>query len=400
MLIDPKRCVLLLSLLTLGNCAWFGGDDAETVEPRELERVNAEIDIEKRWDHNIGGGAESGAVNIVPGLAGNRVFIASPDGNVLALDADSGKVRWKIQVQGLYSTKERKAMFPDDMDVITGGVGVGGDLAVVAVVGGELIALNQSDGSVAWRAKTSSEVLASPAVDEELVFVQSVDGKVLAYDALDGARQWSYSTSVPRLTVRGTSTPVLFETIVIVGFANGRVVGLDRRQGLPVMDERIAISQGKSDLERLVDVDGRMVIRGGRLFAVSYQGNAVAIDLNETRASWKRPASSLVGLGEGFGNIYLTAHDSHVTALDMDDGDEVWDTDALLHRDVTAPITISSYIVVGDFEGYLHFIAQSDGRFVGRVKAGGKGIISPPVVDGRRVYVMDKGSRLYAYEIR
>lgn len=400
MLFNPKPALLMLLVLALGGCSWFGGDDEETVEPRKLESFEAELKLNKLWDKSTGKGAQDKAVGIVPAISGSRIYVASPRGTVSALDAGSGDVRWEMQVQDLYSKEERRAMFPDGMDVITGGVGVGGDLAVVGIVGGEIVALNRSDGSVAWRASTTSEVLAPPAVDQDLVIAQSVDGKVAAYDALDGSREWLYTTSVPRLTLRGTATPLLLEDLVITGFANGRVIGLDRQQGLPVIDERIAVAQGKSDLERLVDVDGRMVMRQGRLFAASYQGNVVAIDLSEGRAGWKRPISSLAGLGEGFGNIYVAHTNGRITALNMENSEEVWGTDALMHRDITAPVSISSYIVVGDFDGYIHLLAQSDGRFVGRTKAGSGGIISPPVVEGRRIYVMDKKGRLSAYEIR
>lgn len=400
MLVNPKPALLMLSLLVLGGCSWFGGDDEEVVEPKKLESFESEVELDKLWDRKIGGGAQDTALGTVPAISGSRIFVASPRGTVFALDTSSGDVRWEVDVEDLYSSEERKAMFPDGMDVITGGVGVGGDLAVVGIVGGEIVALNRSDGSVAWRADVTSEVLAPPAVDRDLVVAQSVDGKVAAYDALDGTRQWLYTTSVPRLTLRGTATPLLLDELVIAGFANGRVIALDRRQGLPVIDERIAIAQGKSDLERLVDVDGRMVMRQGRLFAASYQGNVTSINLGEGRAGWRRPASSLTGLGEGFGNIYVAHADGRITALNMENSEEVWENDGLMHRDITAPVSISSYIVVGDFDGYIHLIAQSDGRFVGRAKAGNSGIISPPVVEGRRIYVLTKKGRLLAYELR
>ncbi|MBD3649267.1 MAG: outer membrane protein assembly factor BamB, partial [Pseudomonadales bacterium] len=345
---------------------------------------------------------EDRAVRLVPAISGSRIFAVSPDGNVMALNISTGKPVWEVEVQDLFSDEEQAAIFPEDIDAITGGVGIGGDLVVVAVVGGKLVALNQSDGSLAWQSDVTSEVLAPPAVDRDLVVSQSIDGKVAAYDALDGTRQWLYSTSVPSLTLRGTATPILLSDLVIAGFANGRIVALNRGQGLPVMDERIAIAQGKSDLERLIDIDGKMVVtlNGAQLFVASYQGNLAAVDLKERRVRWMKEASTVAGLGQGFGNIYISSADSRVAALDMENSRESWENEALLYRDITAPVAISSYIVVGDFEGYIHFIAQSDGRFTGRRRVDGDGVTSPPVVEGSRVYILANSGRLYSYEIR
>lgn len=395
-----KRAVLLLSVLFLSSCAWFGGDDDEATEPKKLTDIDEEIEVRRLWRTRIGGGTEDTAVSLRPAVSGSRIFAAAPDGKVAALGLGDGDAIWEVEVQDFYTDAEKAGTFPEDMDAITGGVGVGPELVVVAIVGGELLALNKSDGSLAWRTNVSSEVLAPPQLDANMVVSHSIDGKISAYDALTGERQWLYSTSVPSLTLRGTSTPILTQDLVIAGFANGRVIALDRRQGLPVVDERIAVAQGKSDLERLVDIDGRMVIAGSRLYVASYQGNIAAIDLGERQIRWMRKASSTAGLGEGFGNVYISYADSRVAAIDAADSQDIWETDALLYRAVTAPVAISSYVVVGDFEGYLHFIAQADGRFVGRQHVDGDGIMSAPVVEGGRVYVMGNSGRLSAYEIR
>ena len=394
-----RRAGSILLLALLGGCSWFGGDKAEVVKPAELKSISAEVALDSVWSRRVGGKANDRASALVPALSGGRIFAASADGNVMALEP-GGRVIWEVNVRDFYSSEERSNAFAKKLDAITGGVGAGGDLVVVATSAGEIVGVNQSDGTLAWRAKTTSEVLAPPAVDRDLVVAQSIDGKVAAFDALDGERRWIYSTSVPALTLRGTATPILGGEIVVAGFANGRVIAMDRNRGLAGIDQRIAISQGKSDLERLVDVDGRMEIAAPVLYAVSYQGTITALDLNAGRPRWQKECSSTAGLASGFGNIYVAQSDGQVVAFDEGDGDEVWVNDALMHRELSTPATISSYLAVGDLEGYIHLIAQSDGRFVGREKVDGDAIRSRPVVDGARLYLMTTGGELLAFELR
>jgi outer membrane protein assembly factor BamB len=388
-------------LLIVSGCSWFGGDDeVEEIKPTKLSAISEEVKVKSIWNLKLGKGAEDKAIKLVPAVFASRVFAASADGKVLAIQADNGRKIWEQKVKSFYSKEETRNAFVKDADVITGGVGVGSDLVVVGTAAGELVALNQSDGSLAWRTRTSSEVLAPPQIDGDLVVAHSIDGKVAGFSALDGERRWIYSTSVPSLTLRGTSTPILTNEYVIAGFANGRFALLDRERGIAGADERIAMATGRSDLERLVDIDGNMVVTGNKLFVVSFQGRLAAIDMSTGRLDWSREASSVVGLGQGFGNIYLAHADGILGAIDMQTGRDVWEIDALKHRDITAPISTGSYIAVGDFDGYLHIIAQSDGRFVGRRRVDGDGILSPVVADGNRLFVMGNSGRLSTFEIQ
>ena len=391
-----------LVALLLSGCSWFGGDDddVEEIVPTKLVKFENEIEIKPIWDSKLGKGAEDRAIKLVPAVAASRVFASSADGNVVALQANNGRKIWTVQVKDAYSKEEIRNAFGDGSDIITGGVGIGRDIIVVGTSAGEIVALNQSDGSLAWRARTSSEVLAPPQIDRDLVVAHTIDGKIAGFNTLDGERKWLYSTSIPSLTLRGTSTPIITDEFVIAGFANGRFALVERERGLAGADQRVAAPTGRSDLERLVDIDGNMVVSGNVLFIVTFQGRLAAVDLSTGRLVWSQEASSVVGLGEGFGNIYIAYTNSIIAAKDMADGRDVWEIDALMHRDVTAPVTTGSYIVVGDFDGYLHIIAQSDGRFVGRRRVDGDGIQSPVVVDGNRLFVMGNSGRLSAFEIQ
>ncbi len=218
-----------LLLLIVSGCSWFGGDDeVEEIKPTKLTRINKEVNIRPIWNAKLGKGAQDRAIKLVPAVAASRVFAVSADGKVVALQADNGRKIWEQKVKSFYSKQEARNAFGEDVDIVTGGIGVGKDIVVVGTAAGELVALNQSDGSLAWRTRTSSEVLAPPQIDDDLVVAHTIDGKVAGYNSLDGERKWIYSTSIPSLTLRGTSTPIIAGEFVIAGFANGRIALLDR----------------------------------------------------------------------------------------------------------------------------------------------------------------------------
>lgn len=394
-----KRLALVGLLIAVTGCSLFDDKKKDEVrtDPKKLERITREVTLEKIWDVQLGADHEGRETELVAGVSGGRVFAAGVDGGVYAIDAAKGKVIWKVDIR----EKKRKWIpFLGGADVISGGVGVGADLVVVGVTDGTIVALKQEDGSVAWEVASSSEVLAPPQVDGDLVVVQAIDGKLVALNALDGEQRWSYSMPVPALTLRGTTTPLIEGEYVVTGFANGRFVVLDRASGLPRLDTRVAVSKGKSDLERLVDLDGNMVIEGSNLVAVTYQGNLASFDLVDGKSRWEREMSSTAGLAAGFGNVYVARDNGHLVAVDLENSRDTWLTEALEYRTLSPPFVVGSYVLTGDYDGYLHVVAQSDGRFVGRRRIDRKGIKATAAVDGNRLYIIGNSGRLNALEIR
>jgi outer membrane protein assembly factor BamB len=392
-----------LMILSVTGCSWFGGGgDDDATEPYPLSSFKPEVDLKKLWDVKVGKGVKDRFDSLSPVIIDGRIFAASADGKVLALNVATGRKIWETRIDRLLSDDVRSMLSSGNNEdrLILGGVGGGTDLVLVTTTTGEIIALNQSDGSFAWRSPTSSEVLVPPQVNDELVVTQSIDGKIVAYDVLDGTPRWTFSTSVPILTLRGTSTPLLADDFVLVGFANGRVALLDTEQGLPRWEQRVALPQGKSELERLVDVDGEMILTGNNLFAASYQGNLVSIAMSDGRINWQREASSSAGLSEGFGNIYIANADSSISAVDSNSYRDVWSVDALTNRDITTPVTLGNHVAVGDYDGYIHLLAQLDGRFTGRRKVDSEGIRATPVVQDGRLFILGNSGRLTALEIR
>ncbi|MCS5573384.1 MAG: outer membrane protein assembly factor BamB [Pseudomonadales bacterium] len=389
-------------LVAASGCSWFGSDDdePEEIQPNPLPSIQEEVSLRVIWSKKIGKGADDRAVRIRPAIMNTRVYAAAADGTVKALTTDTGREIWSKKIRDLYTKEELADAFSKDLDTITGGVGVGGDLVVLGAASGDLIALNQSDGSLAWRVSASSEILSPPLVDRDHVVAQTIDGKVSAYDAIDGQSLWVYTMNTPALTLRGTARPMPFGELVIAGFANGRVAFLDREKGLAEFDQRIGIAQGNTDLERLVDIDGAMQIDEGKLYVASFQGRIVGIDISSGRMLWAEELSSLTGVGTGFGNVYAARADSQLTAFNAVNGREIWNVDALLYRDITAPVSIGSYLVFTDFEGYAHVVAQSDGRFVGRRKIDGSGVKAGLISAGNRIYALTDSGTLAAIEIR
>lgn len=397
------KFISLVLVVGISGCSWFSDSDKEeNREPYPLTSFNAEVEVKTLWSTRVGDADESRYQRLVPAIDGGRIFAAAADGMVVALDPVKGRKVWKVNILDFYSDADSGGFLSfggQKGDVISGGVGVGNNLVLIGSSAGDIIALNQGDGSLAWKSRVSSEVLVPPQISRDSVVVQAIDGKVVAYNALDGRKLWTYSTSVPSLTLRGTSTPILQQNTLIAGFANGKVAMLDMEQGLPHWEQKVAVGQGQSELERLVDIDGTMVIEGSRIFVVSYQGRLVALNGSTGAIEWQHEASSFAGLGSGFGQVYLAADNSVLTAYDMASSKEVWKVDALTYRQITAPAAVGNYIVVGDLEGYIHFIAQSDGRFVGRKKVDGDGIRSTVMTRNDEIYVLGNSGKLTALKV-
>ena len=398
------RLLFCFFVLQIAGCAWLTdltnlGENNEAVKPKPLEPLKSEVEIDRLWKTRIGR-SNSGRISMLaPQLFRGTLYAASADGTVKALEASNGRELWAINVSEFYQGAEYGKGLSKNGDILTGGVGLGEGLLVICTVAGEVLALNQGDGVLVWRAKASSEVLAPPQVNGDIAVVHTIDGKLTAYNTSNGVRRWTYSSTLPPLSLRGTATPLLTSQYVIGAFANGRVAVLDRDSGLPGFDQMIGISKGRNDLDRLVDVDGRMVLLGQRLYAVGYQSRLIAVDLNTLSLEWSNEASSIVGLGEGFGNIYVGHSDGVIGAYDAVTGKIVWEVDALTNRSISVPVSSSSFLLVGDLQGYLHVIAQSDGRFVGRRKIDNSGLSVGPISDGGRIYLLANNGTLSAYEI-
>ena len=392
---------LAMAILLSSGCSWFG-DENEPVEikPNPLPKIKPEVSISTVWSKKIGQGVGEKALRIEPKIHGKRVISASPDGKVKSHFADSGKEIWTVDIKDIFEEQNFSNELSGNLDVLTGGVEANSEHVFVCSATGHLFALNQIDGSFAWMASISSESLSPPRVDNDLLVIQTIDGKVAAYDASDGSKRWEYAAKIPPLTLRGTSTPAVYEDIVIAGFSNGRIAFITRDDGLAAYERIIGVPEGVSDLEKLVDLDGKMAIENNVLYIAGYQGRLIAIDLRAGEILWEKEASSLVGVSVGFGNVYLISADGKVIAYNGTNGREVWRVEALLNRNLNAPLVTGSFLAFTDFEGYLHLLAQSDGRFVARKKLDSRGVGARLVQQEGRIYALGNGGTLSVLEIR
>ncbi|MFV0275585.1 MAG: outer membrane protein assembly factor BamB [Parahaliea sp.] len=389
-MIRPALRLLALLALTLsvGACStvkgWFEIDDDEDPnQPVALQDITESVKIRRLWSEGIGDGQGDGLYYIQPALEGETIYAASADGEVEALNRFSGKTLWDQELD----------------TQLSGGVGVYEGSIFLGGADGAVIRLDSGNGEVLWKSEVTGEVLAPPQGDGKVVVAQTYDGKLFGIDYHSGKRLWAYDSNVPVLTLRGTSTPILRDGKVYAAFANGRVLALEAATGDIAWEVRVAISQGRSEIERIVDIDGSIALAGGELYAASYQGRIAAIEASSGRKLWQQNVSSYSGVSTGFGNVYVADVDGTLTAYLRSGQGVRWTQGDLGFRQLSRPTPVSSYVAVVDFEGVVHLISQVDGSFAGRVKVDSDGARADMVSDENILYVYDNDGTLSAFEI-
>ncbi len=374
---------LLLGLVLLAGCA---GDSAkkENIEPpTPLVEFTPSVVVEKLWSSSIGGGAGETGAGLVPAVAAGRAFFAGTDGDIMAIEASSGKRLWSQQVESF-----------------SGGPGAGESIVVAGTLNGAVIAFDAESGAEIWRSRVSSEVISPPVVSGQTVIVIANDGRTHALKASDGSQIWAVDRGVPMLSLRGNAAPIVSNGVVVVGAANGTVSAFSLAEGRPLWEQRLGVGEGRTDLERMVDVDGRMDVLAGDLFAVGFGSGAQAMTLDSGRILWARDMSSVAGLAAGEDGIFIAATDGAVWAVDRRSGGALWKNGDLLYRMLSAPVLLGSHVVVGDLEGQLHWLKRSDGEVAARTKLGGLGFGSGLVVVDEVLYVQNNDGSIGAFRIR
>jgi outer membrane protein assembly factor BamB len=375
------RIAALLALtVALGAC----GNKDTSEPPAALVDFDATIDVEKVWSGKLGGKAERLRLGLRPATDGARIFAGAYGGQVAAFDAASGDEIWSA-----------KTDLP-----LTAGPGFGDGLLAFGTADGDLLAVDAATGEERWRQAIGSEILASPAVGSGVVVVRTVDGRLRGFSTADGSELWAIEQNMPALTLRGNTAPRVSGTLVVSGFNNGRVGAYELASGDPVWEVAIANPTGRSELERLVDVSAGLSIVGNDVYVAGYHGRAVGIDLETGVVLWQQDLSSYAGLGADINNVYVTSDFDAVVALEREAGTQLWRQEALRLRDVTAPTRYANTLVVGDFEGYLHWLSPDNGSFLARERAAGQRITGAPLVVGQNVYVQGDDGTIAAFTLR
>ncbi|MEC9376434.1 MAG: outer membrane protein assembly factor BamB [Pseudomonadota bacterium] len=349
--------------------------DLET-QPAELVAFENTVNLKKIWSKSIGGSSEFLRLALRPTSDGSRIFAASHNGNIVALDALTGNEIW-----------ERKTNLS-----LSAGPGTDGKIVIVGSKDGDVVALDAKNGEQLWLKGVTSEVLAIPAVAAGKVFLRTVNGKLNALSVDSGNQLWTAQQSMPRLSLRGTSSPVVSRGLVISGFDNGRVAAFDTEDGNLIWEVVLQSPTGRTEIDRLVDINSDLQPAGGDLYAVGYQGRLGAIALESGQLIWSQELSSHSGLTVDSNNIYVSAQNSEIIALSRGSGRQIWRSEMLRNRDITAPVAFAGSIVVGDFEGYLHFFDPITGDIQSRIRADDARITSQQLVVNDLLYAMtDKG---------
>ncbi len=366
------------------SCSLFGDDDEKELEPMELTDIDTKVSIKRLWSVKIGDQAEFLRVALQPRGDGNRIYAASRDGNVVALQPETGKEVWRTRL---------------DVE-LSAGPGVGDGLVLVSAADGVLIALDANSGTEKWRADVTGESLARPVIKDNVVIVLTIDNRLRALSAFDGSERWIVEQTTPRLTMRGSATPVIVGSLVIAGFDNGRLVAVNLAGGDIEWEAMLSPPSGRSDLERLSDIDGVISVVGQDVYASGYQGAVAALASESGQVLWTREISSYEGVSADWNNLYTVDQEGALIALTRRTGNETWRQSSLLRREPTLPISFHTTVVVGDFEGYLHFFSNFDGQPVARVKFGGQAISGDPVVVADRLYVQSDSGSVAAFIVQ
>ncbi len=365
------RPIWALAALALAGC----GSAPVRQPPAPLPAFQPAFQVREAWSAGVGAGSKD-YIGLVPKLQADIVYAAGAGGRVSAFAVDSGQRQWQTDLQ----------------QAVSGAVGAGHGIVVVGTRRGQVIALAQDSGKQMWTASVSSEVLAPPAVGTGIVVVQTVDGRVFGLSATDGKRLWVYERTEPALSLRGTDAPVIVRDAVLAGFASGKLVVLSLNEGRPLWEATVSQPRGRNEIERLVDVDAPPVVFEDAVYAASYQGKLVAINPRSGNTIWSRDISTYTGLATDGNALYVTDDNGHVLAFDRRTGASLWKQDALRGRRLNAPSVHGDFIVVGDYEGYVHWLARADGRFLARHRVGRRPIRAPAVAaDGVLIVATTSG---------
>lgn len=356
---------LAISAIALGLLGCSSEEDTIVMAP--LPVVDSQFTPKTEWTASIGDGVGHYFSKLSPVYAYDKVFVASRDGEVKALDPENGDTLWEVDLE------------QDGPARLSGGLTASYDKLFIGDENGQAFALSVDDGSIIWQKKVDGEVLSKPLADESLIMLHTSKGSLVALNQDTGEQVWDISNEVPNLTLRGDSSPVSVSGGVFWGMANGRLAAALIQRGQLLWQQPIGSPKGSTEIDRLVDVDATPLIIGANLYAVGINGQLVAIDLRSGAPMWKRTYSSATDLASDGSRIFVVTDKDHIAAVDVRSGTQLWTNDSLEYRQLTSPVLINQYLVVGDSEGYLHWIDRSSGKFVAQQLVDDDGIAAAPI---------------------
>lgn len=383
-----------LVVMALSGCStvkgWFAGKDAaakKAAEPAELVDFQATAHPSKIWSANLGDGERRIGARQGPVVLDGRVFAAAAEDRVTALDLQTGREVWQFRGK------------KDEALRLAGGPGAGEGLVVVGSLAGDVIALDAASGSERWRAKVTSEVIAAPLITQGTVYVRSNDGRISAFDAANGERRWFSEHELPALTIRGNAPLAWAPGVLFSGNDDGTLSALALQDGRVLWQQTVGTPDGRTELERMADVDSAPLIDGTQLFVSSFKNRTVAIDGPTGRPMWQSEHGGIGGMGVASAGLAVSSPAGTVYLLDKTNGVALWSQPVLARRSLTGPAVQGDYAVVGDFDGYVHWLRLSDGAQAARARVGGKAIKAQPVVADGILLVQNVEGGLTAFRL-
>lgn len=374
------RALLLVLVGVLAACSSAKRENIKP--PKELEDIETRISVQRLWSRNLGDvGGRSGLDMSVTAYQG-RLYAANTKGELLVIDPNSGSEINRLR------TKHRFASTP----------GAGEGVIAVGTLDGTVVVFDAQTLEERYVQQLTSEVIAAPVIAEGHLFARSHDGRTTAHELSDGRRRWLHEQAVPPLSLRGNSSPRYDRGYLLNAYDDGRVIALRADDGMVVWQQQVGLGEGRTDLERLADVDGEIVVADGVLYAAGYDGQTVAIDIAGGHTRWNRDLSSVSGVALGQ-HLFVSGADGKVVALDQHTGGALWTQDALENRQLSAPAVVGRYAAVGDLEGYVHWLDPDTGAIVARDRNGRDAIRSAPLAMGDVVYVTTIDGSLTAYRV-
>ncbi|MEW6313494.1 MAG: outer membrane protein assembly factor BamB [Pseudomonadota bacterium] len=371
---------LLFAVSLLAGCSSFFDIFEDKDQIAELPQFQAGVAVQASWKAQAGSGGQQ---VFVPALAEGAVYLAAADGELGKYDLSTGRNLWRIR------TKQP----------LSGGVGAGSNLVLMGSIKGGVFAYD-SQGKPLWQARVPSEVLSPPQVADGVVVVRSNDGSVSGLDAASGARKWIYQRPTPALTIRAHAGAVLSGGVAYVGFAGGRLAAIELANGNVLWEVSVAQPRGATELERVTDITSLPVVDGRQVCAVAYQGRLACFQASNGDLLWAREVSSIAGMADDGDNLYVVDSKGAVLAYDKRSGASVWKQDKLATRGLGTPVVYGKYVVMGDYQGYVHFLAREDGALVGRFDTDGSALPTVPLPADDRLLVQTRGGSVYALELK
>lgn len=377
-----RRILILLTLTLVFNISCSSKKKTKKFEPVKVEDIVQQGQFKQLWSLKLEGSKKAYGYKLIPFIDNKDVYLTSQNGTVLKLNTETGKKAWATEL---------------DLE-ISAGPGVGADILVVGTPEGSVIALNKDDGAQLWSVKLSSEILSPPVLENNMAIIRAQDGKVYALSTANGERQWLFDTNIPNLTLRGNSKPIVKAGRVYIGFDNGKVAAIKQESGEVIWSRNVVDSKGKTELARIVDIDGDMALIATDLYLSSAVGKTIAVATESGRVMWSKDIGSAVGVTASRSSLYILDHESNVHALDRTNGTEAWGTKAFEYRLLTRPVFYLGDIIVGDYEGYIHVLSGDDGQIIARKRMGKSSFYSQPASSGSTLIAYNKDGTVTAFE--